>query len=149
MKISYKDDYALKVILHLSRRYPNEPVRIEELSKRQDIPKKFLEQILILLKNGGFVRSKRGPKGGYYLAKNPANISLGEVVRYVSGTVYPIACIDPAVNQHCDFKSRCVFVPIWQKVGDQISGIIDNISFADLAEQDSKLQNSTPLDFQI
>ena len=149
MKISYKDDYALKVILDLARHYPDEIVRIEELSQRQDIPKKFLEQILLSLKNGGFVQSKRGPKGGYHLARNPKEIFLGEVVRYMSGSVYPIACIDPVVKHHCDFKPRCVFAPIWRKVGDQISEVIDPISFANLVEQESKLQDRFIMDFQI
>lgn len=149
MKISYKDDYALKVILDLARRYPDEIVRIEELSQRQDIPRKFLEQILLMLKNGGFVQSKRGPKGGYYLARNPEEIFLGEVVRYMSGSVHPIACIDPAINQHCDFRPRCAFASIWLKVGDRISEVIDPVSFAHLVEQESKLLENVSMDFQI
>jgi Rrf2 family protein len=149
MKISYKDDYALKVILDLARHYPDKLVRIEALSQRQDIPRKFLEQILLVLKNGGFVQSKRGPKGGYYLARSPEKIFLGEVVRYISGSVFPIACIDPAVNQHCSFKPGCVFASIWQTVGNRISEVIDPISFASLVKEESRLRNRFIMDFQI
>jgi Rrf2 family protein len=149
MKISYKTDYALKIVLDLSRHYSETLVRIEELSKRQDIPRKFLEQLLLALKKGGFIQSKRGPKGGYYLAREPGKILLGEVVRFVSGSVYPISCIDPSENQECDFKSKCVFAGIWKKIGNEITNMVDSISFAHLVEKERKLLYQPVLDYQI
>lgn len=149
MKISYKGDYSLKVILDLSMNYPNNLVSILDLSKRQDIPKKFLEQILLDLKKGGFLMSKKGPKGGYSLARSPESISLGEVVRYVEGSVYPISCVDPANPSECLEKSSCVFAPTWVDVGDAITEIIDGITFKDLMEKQEQMNKSAVLDFQI
>lgn len=149
MKITYKADYSLKIILHLARHYPNELVQIHSIAERQDIPKKFLEQLLLLLKKGGFIFSKRGPKGGYYLSRNPDEIFLGEVVRFVSGSVYPIECIDPEVNQFCDFKQKCVFSGIWKQVGDAISETIDRIDFASLVKKEDRLISQRVVDYQI
>ena len=87
MKISYKCDYALKVILYMSEN-KNEFAHLEELSKTQDIPRKFLELILLELKKGGFVESKKGPHGGYYLLKEPRDISLGDVVKFKIGRAH-------------------------------------------------------------
>jgi Rrf2 family protein len=149
MKISYKGDYSLKVILDLSKNFPNNLVSILDLSKRQDIPKKFLEQILLDLKKGGFLMSKKGPKGGYSLARSPETITLGEVVRYVEGSVYPISCVDPSNPSECLEKISCVFAPIWVDVGDAITSIIDDITFKDLMVKQEQLTKSTVLDFQI
>ena len=149
MKISYKTDYSLKVILDLSKNYPDQLVHIDELSRRQDIPKKYLEQLLLSLKQGGFVRSKKGPKGGYSLASDPAKISLGDVIRFMEGPIYPISCIDPAMKQECDFKHKCVFTAIWKNIEATVSGIVDKISFADLAEAETRLLGKNPVDYQI
>lgn len=149
MKISYKGDYSLKVILDLSFHYNKEMVSIVDLAKRQDIPKKYLEQILLELKKGGFLQSKKGPRGGYSLAREPEFITLGDVVRYIEGSVYPISCIDPAGPSECLEKNLCVFAPVWKEVGDAISGIIDNITFADLMKRYKDMQTPYIMDFQI
>ena len=94
MNISYKGDYSLKIILDLTFYYPDTMVHIEDISKRQDIPRKFLEQILLQLKRGGFVESKKGPNGGYFLAVAPKDILLGDVIRFVEGPIHPVSCID-------------------------------------------------------
>lgn len=149
MKISYKTDYSLKVILDLSNHYENQLVHIDELSKRQDIPRKFLEQLLLSLKRGGFVQSKKGPKGGYSLTCDPGKIMLGDIVRFVEGTVYPISCIDPKAKQTCDFISKCVFIGIWREVEEAISAIIDRFSFADLLEIETRMLKQIGIDYEI
>jgi len=85
MRVTYKGDYALKTILDLALHYERGPVTIHDLARRADIPIKFLEQILLNLKRGGFVQSRRGKIGGYFLARPPAGIKLGEVVRFIDG----------------------------------------------------------------
>ncbi len=149
MQISYKTDYALKVILHLSNDYPDKMEHIKDISKAQDIPKKFLEQVLLLLKKGGFVMSKKGPKGGYFLKRPPEQISMGDVIRFIDGSVSPISCIDKGNEESCDFAPACVFRPVFLDVENAISQIIDNKNFKELLAEQKKMQANQVLNFQI
>ncbi|MEI6631153.1 MAG: Rrf2 family transcriptional regulator [bacterium] len=133
MRITYKGDYALKTILDLALHYGNSPITINDMARRADIPTKFLEQILLDLKRGGFVESRRGKIGGYLLAKAPSQIKLGEVIRFVDGPVEPIACTGKKYSG-CNDVYRCVFRKIWQDVFLATSKIIDSITFEDLAK---------------
>lgn len=133
MKITYKGDYALKAVLDLTLHY-GKLVTIHEMAVRADIPIKFLEQVLLDLKKGGFVESRRGKVGGYLLAKRPSQIKLGEVIRFIDGPIEPIACTEKGYSG-CDSVYKCVFRKVWQKVSDSISGIVDTVTFEDLANQ--------------
>ncbi|MFA5272418.1 MAG: Rrf2 family transcriptional regulator [Candidatus Omnitrophota bacterium] len=134
MKITYKGDYALKTLLDLALNYGNGVVTITELAKSADIPIKFLEQILLDLKRGGFVESKRGKIGGYFLAKHPSQIKVGDVVRFIDGPIEPIACIEKRYSG-CRDIHKCAFRGIWQDVSAAISNIIDNVTFEDLTNK--------------
>ena len=134
MHLTYKGDYALKAVLDLAQHYDQGLVTIHAIAERIDAPIKFMEQILLDLKRGGFVESRRGRIGGYLLTKAPSQISLGEVVRFIDGPVEPIACADSNYKD-CKDTDYCVFRKTWQEVAKSISGIIDNINFKDLAEQ--------------
>jgi len=131
MRVTYKGDYALKAVLDLSINYEHGVTTINDISKRADIPLKFLEQVLLSLKSGGFVESKRGKDGGYFLAQAPSKIKIGDVVRFIDGPTEPIACVDKNYSG-CKDLYKCVFRGIWRDVGRSVSRIIDNISFADL-----------------
>ncbi|MCX5704804.1 MAG: Rrf2 family transcriptional regulator [Candidatus Omnitrophica bacterium] len=133
MKITYRGDYALKAILDLALN-DGSIVTIHDLAERAQIPFKFLEQVLLDLKRGGFVESRRGKVGGYLLAKKPEEITIGEVIRFVDGPIEPIACIGKDYSG-CSDIYKCVFRHIWQDVGSAISGIVDNITFKDLVSQ--------------
>lgn len=146
MRITYKGDYALKTILNLSVHHGEKPVNISELAKRADIPAKFLEQILLDLKRGGFVESRRGKIGGYLLAKHPSQIKFGEVIRFIDGPVEPINCVDKHYKG-CRDINRCVFRDVWVKVTESTSKIIDNITFEDLAKKAKGLEKA--LSYQI
>jgi len=134
MRITYKGDYALKALLDLALHYEKGLSTINDVAKRIDAPVKFLEQVLLDLKKGGFVESRRGNVGGYQLAKDPASITIGQVVRYIDGPIEPIACVEKGYSNCLDLK-KCVFKNIWQKVSRSTSEIIDNVTFADLASQ--------------
>jgi Rrf2 family protein len=134
MRITYKGDYALKTILDLAIHYGNSPITIHDLAKRADIPIKFLEQILLDLKRGGFVESRRGKVGGYLLAKDPIEISVGDVIRFIDGPLEPIACLEKHYSG-CKDTYKCVFKSIWQDVTQAISNTVDNITFRDLARK--------------
>jgi Rrf2 family protein len=137
MRLTYKGDYSIKIILELAMHHGKGVMTIQELSKKGDVPIKFLEQVLLDLKRGGFVESKRGKKGGYELAKRPDQIKLGEIVRYIDGPTEPIACVSDRYKG-CKEADRCVLRNIWQRVDGAISGIIDNITFEDLAQQSQR-----------
>lgn len=134
MKITYKGDYALKTVLDLAVNYGSGVVTIHDLAKRLDIPIKFLEQVLLDLKRGGFVDSRRGKVGGYLLAKPPQAIRLGDIVRFIDGPIEPIACVEKKYSG-CSDIYKCLFRKIWQEVSLAESGIIDNITFEDLANR--------------
>lgn len=133
MRITYKGDYALKAILDLAL-HEGSIVTIHDLAKRADMPIKFLEQVLLDLKRGGFVESRRGKVGGYLLSKPAAQIKLGEVVRFIDGPIEPVTCVEKGYSG-CSDIYKCVFRKVWYQVTEAISGIIDNITFEDLANQ--------------
>lgn len=134
MRITYKGDYALKTILDLAVHYGAGPVTIHELAQRADTPVKFLEQILLDLKRGGFVESKRGKIGGYILAKQPGEIKLGDVIRYIDGPIEPISCTEDKYLG-CKNLYSCIYRSIWKDVAKATSGIIDNVNFEDLVNR--------------
>ena len=146
MRLTYRGDYALKTILDLTLHYGNTPVTIHDVAKRADIPIKFLEQILLDLKRGGFVESRRGKVGGYLLAKAPSQIKLGEVIRFIDGPIEPIACVEKNYSG-CSDTYKCVFKKIWMGVAKATSDIIDNITFEDLVNK-VKAQNGAAI-YQI
>ena len=137
MKVTFKGDYALKAILDLSF-HTGEAQSTEEIAKRQDIPPKFLEQIMISLKKGGFVKSLRGKKGGYILTRSPSRITMGEVVRYVEGPVEPIACVCKGGEKTCNYSERCSLRDVFGEIGRQTARIVDNITFEDLKNKQVK-----------
>jgi Rrf2 family protein len=149
MKISYKCDYALKIILDLADYYPHQLVHRSEIARRQDVPEKFLEQILRSLIKGGFVQSKKGPNGGYSLSRPPKEISLGEVICLIEGSVYPISCVEPEAPPTCDFVPRCVFYDIWKEVGKTVAQIVDNINFEQLQQKASRLREEEAITYYI
>jgi Rrf2 family protein len=135
MKISSKGDYALRTILTLALKIDeNRPVRLPEIAELNNIPVKFLEQIMIQLKSAGLVTSRRGRHGGYLLAKTPENISLGEVIRLIDGAVAPVGCVSSSDYNACTLETQCVLKKVFQIVRTRIGEIIDNITFGDLCD---------------
>jgi Rrf2 family protein len=137
MRITYKGDYAIKAILDLALHYGNGVVTIHELARRTDAPLKFMEQVLLDLKRGGFVESRRGKIGGYRLAKEPSQIRLGDVVRFIDGPIEPISCLEERYSGCRDIK-RCVLKNIWKEVARRTSDVIDHVTFEDLVKQIKK-----------
>lgn len=134
MRITYKGDYALKALLDLAIHYEYGLSTIHDIAKRINAPVKFLEQVLLELKNGGFVESRRGKIGGYLLAKASSQITLGEVVRFIDGPIEPIACVEKGYAGCTDIY-KCVFRKIWLDVGKSIAEIVDNVTFEELANR--------------
>ncbi|MDR1324294.1 MAG: Rrf2 family transcriptional regulator [Candidatus Margulisbacteria bacterium] len=134
MQVSYKCDYALKVLLELALHRAGGVISSQELSKKLDIPLKFLEQVLADLRKGGFVESRRGNMGGYSLVGQPAKITLGKVLRHIDGPVEPIDCLNSGYK-NCRDLEACAYKPVWARVNKAITDIIDNVSLEDIAQK--------------
>ena len=109
MKLSMKTDYALRALFTLVEHYGGGPIPIRELARRNDVPKRFLEHIMLEMKAKGWVDSTAGKYGGYLLAKSPEKITMGEVVRHFDGVLAPIACVSVAHYKRCSQESVCRF----------------------------------------
>lgn len=149
MQISCKCDYATKIILDLSAHYPDRLVHVEDIAKRQDIPRNYLEQILLSLKKGGFVQSKKGPRGGYSLTRPSKDISLGDIVRFIEGSIYPNSRVDPQSLQAGDEADRCALSEIWKKVGETISTIVDDVDFEQILDRTKKIREKEVINYYI
>ncbi len=140
--ISKKTQYALKAISALSESYQQKtPVLISDLAKQDRIPKKFLELILLELKNKGILMSKKGKGGGYYLARPPERISLGEVIRILEGPIALLPCVSQTAYRKCDEcldENACGIRSVMKEVRDATAKILDNTSFKDVIDR-SKL----------
>ena len=106
MKISTKGRYALLLSLDLARHDSDAPVMIKDIASRQDISDKYLEQIISSLNKAGYVKSIRGPQGGYKLARDPESYTVGMILRLTEGSLAPVACLDDEVN-NCDRQETC------------------------------------------
>jgi len=149
MKLTYKGDYALKIILDLSLNYGKALSQIKDISKRQDIPKKFLEQIVLLLKSAKYINTIRGPKGGISLAKAPSEITLGEIVRLIEGPTSPIACVSTTGYSQCDFEKKCVFKHVWQDIKERTNEVLDHTTFEDMVDRTKKMLGTNIHDYCI
>ena len=131
MKISTKGRYALRLMLDIALNDAKTPVRIKDIAERQQISDKYLEQIVSSLNKAGFVKSLRGPQGGYRLTKKPEEYTVGMILRLIEGSLAPVACLDDDIN-NCTRADRCPTLLLWEKLYDAISEVVDNITLADL-----------------
>ena len=133
MKISTKGRYALRLMLDLASDVSNKPVSIKEIANRQEISDKYLEQIISVLNSAGFVRSVRGPQGGYMLKNRPENYTVGMILRLTEGSLAPVSCVEDDAPE-CDRMDSCATMRVWKQLNDAIKGVVDNITLADLVE---------------
>ncbi|MDD6660148.1 MAG: Rrf2 family transcriptional regulator [Lachnospiraceae bacterium] len=133
MRISTKGRYALRLMLDLATNCCGDPIRLKDVAKRQEISEKYLEQIISILNKAGFVRSIRGPQGGYVLTRRPEEYTVGMILRLTEGSLAPVECVENTAMP-CDREEDCVTKLIWKKLNDAISGVVDNITLADLLD---------------
>jgi len=134
MWVSKKTDYALRVLFTLVDHFGGTPIPIRELARRNDVPKRFLEQILLDCKSQGWVSSTAGIRGGYLLARNPAKITMGEVVRHFDGILAPIDCVSVAGYKRCSQEPVCRFRRIFLDIRNYVAGVMDRSTLADVAK---------------
>ena len=132
--LAKKTTYALKALQFLAREYRNGPVLISELAERERIPKKFLELILLTLKNHGILQSKKGKGGGYFLGKSPAIITVGEIIRIFEGPIAPLPCLSGDVTKCLEGydETVCGIRMVMAEVRDSTVKILDGTTLAAL-----------------
>ena len=138
MRLSKRGEYGLRAMIDLATQKTETGVfHIKDIAKRQNIPLKFLQQILINLKNAGFVHSRRGVGGGYYLGKPANKITLGEIVRILDGTLAPVSCVSQTAYEPCGCPDErtCGLRLVMFDVRNAISDILDNTTLADVGDR--------------
>ncbi len=139
MRITYKGDYALKTMLELSRVPRGQVITISDLAEKLDIPQKFLEQVLMDLRRGGFVQSRRGKHGGYILAKSADEITVLDIVRLIDHPVEPIACVD-CEYKGCRDMSSCAFRPLFVSAHEAVNRILSEATLGSLLRKGQEQQ---------
>lgn len=136
--INKKTKYALQAMILLAQEYDRGPVLIADLAERGRIPHKFLEAILLLLKNGGLLQSRKGKGGGYLLGRAPDRITMGEVIRIVEGPLAPVPCVSKIAYRRCEEcvdERTCGVRLVMQEVRDSMTDILDGTTFADVLKR--------------
>ena len=153
MKLSLRGEYALRALLVLGLNFKQPVVRIKSISQQQNIPKRFLEQILNDLKSAGVVESKRGVAGGYRLARAPEEISLATVIRHLEGELAPVSCVSERFYEKCSCpdEARCPIRSVMKEARDAVVSIVERLTVADLCARAGRLQelHASSLDFVI
>ena len=139
MKLSTKGRYGLRALIDLAQYSENEPISITSISDRQDISERYLEQLMAMLKKSGLVKSVRGAGGGYVLARQMSEISVGDVLRALEGNLDPVTCTGFDQETGCKAADNCVTKYVWQKINDSINRTVDEIKLDQLVEESKKL----------
>jgi Rrf2 family cysteine metabolism transcriptional repressor len=141
MKISNKSEYAVRALAYLAKNYNNGVLQLNNIAENEDIPFKFLEQILYTLKSAGYVESKRGIKGGYTLSKRPEEITVGDIVRTIEGPIAPYYCTEGRLP-NCPSETSCKIKDLWCELKESIDKVLDGKTLADLIENGSSYKGS-------
>ncbi|MDE6728806.1 MAG: Rrf2 family transcriptional regulator [Oscillospiraceae bacterium] len=134
MKISTKGRYALRMMIDLAMHQGNGCVALKDIAARQDISKKYLEQIVPLLNKAELLKTNRGYQGGYSLSKQPEQYTVGEILRVTEGSLSPVACLQYGDNT-CPRKADCVTLPIWEGLYKTIMDYLDGITLRDIIDK--------------
>ncbi|HET7169033.1 MAG TPA: Rrf2 family transcriptional regulator [Candidatus Limnocylindrales bacterium] len=135
MSFSTKGEYGVRLMVQLARRHGTGPASLAGIAAEEDLPRAYLEQLVVSLREAGLVVSTRGAHGGYELARPPAAIAMSEVLRALEGPIAPMFCAseDPEHATTCDRSARCTVNLLWVAVRDAITTTLDSMTLADLA----------------
>jgi Rrf2 family protein len=154
MRLSKKGEYAVRALIEFGvcNRMPNpDLLQISVIAQRTHIPEKFLEQILLALKNGGILKSKRGVDGGYCLNRPVETVTVGEVIRLMDGPLAPIPCVSKSAYEPCNCpdEASCGLRVVMQQVRDAIASILDNYTLKQLVTEVQKRKQKTLTSWQF
>lgn len=131
MRISTKGRYAIRLMLDIAQHSNGENVSIKDISQRQDISLKYLEQIVNMLSKAGFLKSQRGSQGGYKLIRKPEEYTIGDILRVTEGEMAPVSCLEDEKNQ-CPRAGQCPTIKFWRGLYQTINEYLDGTTIADL-----------------
>lgn len=143
MKISTKGRYGLRAMIDIAQYSEIEPVSINSIATRQGISERYLEQLMTLMKKAGLIQSIRGAGGGYVLARDMSQISVGDVLRALEGSLEPVECAGFNQEDSCEAAGGCVTKYVWQRINESINRTVDEISLRQLVEE-SRTVNHNP-----
>jgi Rrf2 family cysteine metabolism transcriptional repressor len=132
VRVSAKELYGLRAMSEFARNFGQGPMSLSEVARRQGISQPYLEQIAIELRRGGLLHSVRGAQGGYYLARSPGELTAGDVIRALEGSILPVQCVADARCDPCALEDGCSARSIWEQVRDRLVETLDSITLADL-----------------
>ena len=134
MKLSTQSRYGVRAIFDIAYHSEGLETQVKEISKRQKISPRYLEQIFQKLKRGKILGSKRGPAGGYFLLKKPEEITVGEIVRITEGNIDPVPCDDIKKKKGCPIFEECVTKIIWKEAGIRLKDYLNSVTIKDLCD---------------
>ena len=135
MRLSTQSRYGVRAIFDIAYNSDRLETQVKDISKRQGISQRYLEQIFQKLKKAGIIGSKRGPLGGYFLGKKPEDITIGEIVRITEGGINPVLCVDPGDStQPCEKSGECVTQIVWNEAGKRLKEYFDSVTIRDLCK---------------
>lgn len=141
MRISTKGRYALRLMIDLALHDAGNPIRIRDVAQRQEISDKYLEQIIAILNKAGYVKSVRGPQGGYTLTKKPQEYTAGMILRLTEGSLAPVACVEEEKTE-CGRQDNCATFLLWKKMNDAVNEVVDTVTLKELVEWQEQMRYS-------
>lgn len=142
MKISTKGRYGLRALIDLAKYSEIEPVSINSIATRQGISERYLEQLMTLLKKAGLIKSIRGAGGGYVLARDLEEISVGDVLRALEGSLEPVECAAFKLDDSCEAAGGCVTKYVWQRINESINQTVNEMKIKELVDESRNVQNA-------
>jgi len=135
MRLSTQSRYGVRAIFDIAYHSEGLETQVKDISRRQGISKRYLEQIFQKLRRAGIVGSKRGPSGGYFLGKKSEDITIGEVIRVTEGGINPVLCVNPVDStQPCERSGECVTQIVWNEAGQRLKDYFDSVTIKDLCK---------------
>lgn len=149
MKLSTKGRYGMKAMFDLALHYGNGPISLKSIAERQEISDHYLEQLIATLRKANLVKSVRGAQGGYMLASEPQNITVGDIIRTLEGPLAPSDCVMEEDPKACERANYCVTKVVWEKIRDSFNDVIDSITLQDMLDDHNKLKSKDNYMFYI
>ncbi|HOV81006.1 MAG TPA: Rrf2 family transcriptional regulator [Bacillota bacterium] len=143
MRFSTRAQYGLRAMVELAFNYfKDEPTPLVKIAEKQGISEGYLEQLITFLRKSGLVRSVRGSQGGYYLAREPARITAGEIIRCLEGPISPTECVNENDPEICSRADNCVTRALWEKIRDSVAEVLDNTTLEDLCRNAGNIKDA-------